>query len=116
MYGDAAATQRTAKDFKVYYEKRKTGSSYSVDHSGQSYVIDPQGRLRLFVRHDRIASDLRARSENPARRLGGRGERLAHLLERLGLDLPDALGRDLELGGELVQRRRRPSPAAIAPR
>jgi hypothetical protein len=21
-------------------------------------VIDPQGRLRLFVRHDRIASDL----------------------------------------------------------
>jgi protein SCO1 len=58
MYGDAAATQRTAKDFKVYYEKRKTGASYSVDHSGQSYVIDPQGRLRLFVRHDRIASDL----------------------------------------------------------
>jgi protein SCO1 len=58
MYGDAAATQRTAKEFKVYYEKRKTGSSYSVDHSGQSYVIDPQGRLRLFVRHDRIASDL----------------------------------------------------------
>ena len=58
MYGDAAATQRTAKEFKVYYEKRKTGDSYSVDHSGQSYVIDPQGRLRLFVRHDRIGSDL----------------------------------------------------------
>jgi protein SCO1/2 len=58
LYGDAAATQRAAKEFKVYYEKRKTGDSYSVDHSGQSYVIDPQGRLRLFVRHDRIASDL----------------------------------------------------------
>ena len=58
LYGDAAATQRVAKEFKVYYEKRKTGDSYSVDHSGQSYVIDPQGRLRLFVRHDRIASDL----------------------------------------------------------
>ena len=58
LYGDAAATQRTAKEFKVYYEKRKTGDGYSVDHSGQSYVIDPQGRLRLFVRHDRIASDL----------------------------------------------------------
>ena len=58
MYGDAAATQRVAKEFKVYFEKRKTGASYSVDHSGQSYVIDPQGRLRLFVRHDRIASDL----------------------------------------------------------
>jgi protein SCO1/2 len=58
LYGDAAATQRAAKAFKVYYEKRKTGDGYSVDHSGQSYVIDPQGRVRLFVRHDRIASDL----------------------------------------------------------
>lgn len=58
MYGDAAATQRVAKEFKVYFEKRKTGDSYSVDHSGQSYVIDPQGRLRLFVRHDRIGADL----------------------------------------------------------
>jgi protein SCO1/2 len=58
LYGDAAATQRAAKEFKVYYEKRKAGAGYSVDHSGQTYVIDPQGRLRLFVRHDRIASDL----------------------------------------------------------
>jgi protein SCO1 len=58
LYGDAAATQRAAKEFKVYYEKRKTGDGYSVDHSGQSYVIDPQGRLRLLVRPDRIASDL----------------------------------------------------------
>jgi protein SCO1/2 len=58
LYGDAAATQRAAKEFKIFYEKRKAGDSYSVDHSGQSYVIDPQGRLRLFVRHDRIAQDL----------------------------------------------------------
>ena len=58
LYGAAAATQRAAKEFKIFYEKRKAGDSYSVDHSGQSYVIDPQGRLRLFVRHDRIAQDL----------------------------------------------------------
>jgi protein SCO1/2 len=58
LYGDAAATRRAAKEFKVYYEKRKADGGYTVDHSGQSYVIDPQGRLRLFVRHDRIASDL----------------------------------------------------------
>jgi protein SCO1 len=58
LYGDRAATQRVAKEFKVYYEKRKTGDTYTVDHSGQSYVIDPQGRLRLFVRHDRIGADL----------------------------------------------------------
>jgi protein SCO1/2 len=60
LYGDAAATQRAAKEFKVYYEKRKAGDGYSVDHSGQSYVIDPEGRLRLFVRPDRIAADLPA--------------------------------------------------------
>ena len=58
LYGDAAATQRAAKEFKIFYEKRKTGSSYSMDHSAQSYVLDPQGRLRLLVRPDRIASDL----------------------------------------------------------
>jgi protein SCO1/2 len=58
MYGDLDATRRVAKDFKIYFEKRKAGATYSVDHSGQSYVIDPQGRLRLFVRHDRISSDL----------------------------------------------------------
>ncbi len=60
LYGDASATQRAAKDFKVYYEKRKVGDTYSVDHSGQTYVIDPQGRLRLLVRPDRIAADLPA--------------------------------------------------------
>jgi protein SCO1/2 len=60
LRGDAAATQRAAKEFKIYYEKRKAGDSYSVDHSGQSYVIDPQGRLRLLVRPDRIAGDLPA--------------------------------------------------------
>jgi protein SCO1/2 len=58
LYGDAAATQSVAKEFKIYYEKRKTADSYSVDHSAQSYVIDPQGRLRLLVRHERIGSDL----------------------------------------------------------
>lgn len=49
-----------AKEFKIYFEKRKQGASYTVDHSAQSYVIDPQGRLRLLVRHDRIAQDLAA--------------------------------------------------------
>jgi len=60
LRGDLAATQNVAKEFKIYFEKRKTGDSYTVDHSAQSYVIDPQGRLRLLVRHDRIAQDLAA--------------------------------------------------------
>jgi len=60
LVGDAAATQRAAKEFRIFYEKRPGGApgAYTVDHSGQSYVLDTQGRLRLFVRHDRIAQDL----------------------------------------------------------
>jgi len=60
LSGDAAATQRTAKEFKIFYEKRPGGAPgvYTVDHSAQSYVLDAQGRMRLFVRHERIAQDL----------------------------------------------------------
>jgi protein SCO1/2 len=58
LRGDLPATRKVAQEFKIYFEKRKQGEGYTVDHSGQSYVIDPQGRLRLLVRHDRIAQDL----------------------------------------------------------
>ena len=60
LRGDAAETQRVAKEFKIYYEKRQQGDTYTVDHSAQTYVIDPQGRLRLLVRHERLAQDLAA--------------------------------------------------------
>jgi len=60
LRGDLEATRRAAKEFKIYFEKRpgKTPGAYSIDHSAQSYVIDTQGRLRLFVRQDRITEDL----------------------------------------------------------
>jgi protein SCO1/2 len=60
LRGDAEATRAAAKEFKVYYEKRpgKTPGEYTVDHSAQTYVFDPQGRLRLYVRHERIGEDL----------------------------------------------------------
>ena len=60
MRGDADATQRAAKEFRIFYEKRpgQAPGAYTVDHSAQSYVLDPQGRLRLLVRYDRIAQDL----------------------------------------------------------
>ena len=60
LYGNADETQRAAREFKVFYEKRPGSrpGDYSIDHSAQSYVIDTQGRLRLFVRHGRIAADL----------------------------------------------------------
>ena len=62
LYGDAEATRRAAKEFKIYYEKRPESApgSYSMDHSSQTYVIDPQGQLRLLVRPERMAEDLPA--------------------------------------------------------
>ena len=60
LRGDGTATTQVAKEFKMYFEKRPGASpgAYTVDHSAQTYVLDPQGRLRLFVRHGRIAEDL----------------------------------------------------------
>jgi len=65
LYGDAAATAKVAKEFKVFYAKAPgaDASSYTVDHTAGSFVFDKQGQLRLFVRHGQgpglIAHDLR---------------------------------------------------------
>ena len=65
LRGDAAATDRVAKEFKVVYMKSpgKTPDTYTIDHSAHMFVFDPQGRLRLFVSHgqdaDALAHDLR---------------------------------------------------------
>ena len=53
LHGDAEATARAAKEFKIFYQKQpqKEGKSYSVDNSAGTYILDPQGRLRLFARY-----------------------------------------------------------------
>ena len=52
LYGDAAATARAAKEFKVYYNKQPAkDGSYSVDHSAGTFILDRQGRLRLFSQY-----------------------------------------------------------------
>ena len=53
LYGDAAATAKVAKEFKVFYQKvpGKDPDNYTIDHTAGSYVFDRQGRIRLFVRH-----------------------------------------------------------------
>lgn len=60
LYGDAEATRRAAREFKVFYEKRGGSSpgEYSMDHSAGTYVIDPKGRLRLFVGYGKAGADL----------------------------------------------------------
>lgn len=50
LYGDAAATAATAKEFKIIYQKQPgtTPGTYTMDHSAGTYVFDPQGRLRVY--------------------------------------------------------------------
>ncbi len=51
LYGDADATAATAKEFKVFYAKSPTaGGGYGMDHTAASYVFDPSGKIRLYVR------------------------------------------------------------------
>lgn len=57
LYGDAQRTRETAAEFKVFYQKVPTGGSYTMDHSTLSYAFDPQGRLRLALRHEQNAQD-----------------------------------------------------------
>ena len=65
LRGSAEQTLAAAREFKVFYAKAagKTEGSYTVDHTAGSYVIDPQGRLRLFERYgtpaDALAADLK---------------------------------------------------------
>lgn len=59
LYGDADATARTAKEFKIIFQKQPLpGGGYSVDHSAGTYVLDQQGRMRLFAQYGRPATDL----------------------------------------------------------
>ncbi|HEX9173000.1 MAG TPA: SCO family protein [Telluria sp.] len=60
LRGDAAATAKMAKEFKVFYAKvaGSTPGSYSMDHTAGSYVFDREGRIRLFVRHGQGAAPI----------------------------------------------------------
>jgi protein SCO1/2 len=51
LTGDSAAIERTAKEFRVIFEKQagQTPETYTVDHSSGIFVFDPKGRVRLFV-------------------------------------------------------------------
>ena len=72
LYGDAAATERVAKEFKIIYQKQPgaTPGCYTMDHSTGTFMFDPQGRLRVYVSHgqgpDVFAHDLRELLRAPA--------------------------------------------------
>ena len=65
LYGDAAATEKVAKDYRIFYQIQpgKTAESYTVAHTAASLAFDPQGRLRLFINYgteaEKIAADIK---------------------------------------------------------
>lgn len=65
LYADEKTIAAVAKDFKVFYARSpgKTPDTYSIDHSTGSFAFDPQGKLRLLLRHGEtpanVAADLK---------------------------------------------------------
>ena len=66
LRGTAEQTAAAAKEFKVFYAKvpGKAEGSYTMDHTAGSYIFDPSGKVRLFVRYgagaEPLAADLKA--------------------------------------------------------
>jgi protein SCO1 len=60
LTGSPEAIAKVAKEFKVFYQKSagKTPGSYTMDHTANSYVFDPQGKVRLVVKHGLGAAPL----------------------------------------------------------
>ena len=65
LHGDQSATDKVVQEFRVFSQKvaGKSAGSYTIDHTAGSYVFDPEGHIRLFVRYgqnpDAIAHDLK---------------------------------------------------------
>ncbi len=65
LYATPEQTAAIAKGFKVFYQKQGDvkGAHYTIDHSAGTYVFDPQGRLRLYMKHgekaEHVVSDIR---------------------------------------------------------
>jgi protein SCO1/2 len=49
--------EQTAREFKAYFSKVPTGSSYTMDHTALTYLFDRQGRIRVALRHEQAAQD-----------------------------------------------------------
>lgn len=65
LAGTPEQTAEVAKAFKVFYQKvgDVAGGNYSIDHTAGTYLFDPKGRTRLFVRHgeppERLMADIK---------------------------------------------------------
>ena len=66
LRGTPDQTTAAAKEFKVFFAKvpGKQEGSYTMDHTAGSYVVDANGKVRLFERYgigaEALGSDLKA--------------------------------------------------------
>ena len=61
--GNLDQTAKAARDFKIFYRKVPSGSSYTMDHTALTYAFDTSGKIRLAMKHaetaQQCADDLR---------------------------------------------------------
>jgi protein SCO1/2 len=52
LRGDDASTRQVAQHFKVFFERveGKSPGNETFDHTAASFIFDPEGRVRLYVR------------------------------------------------------------------
>lgn len=60
LTGSAEQIKAAADEFRVYYKKVPTGSSYTMDHTALTYLFDREGRIRVVLRHEQTADDYTA--------------------------------------------------------
>lgn len=66
LRGTPEQTQAVAKEFKVFFAKvpGTTEGSYTVDHTAGSYILDANGKIRVFERYGSggapLTADLKA--------------------------------------------------------
>jgi protein SCO1/2 len=60
LRGNTEQTEQAQKEFKIFAQKvkGKDGKSYTIDHTAATYLIDPQGQMRLFVHYGQDAQSL----------------------------------------------------------
>lgn len=61
LSGSPEATANVAKQYKIFWQKTPLPGSalvYTIDHTTNSFLIDPQGRVRLVVPHEMGATDV----------------------------------------------------------
>lgn len=59
LYGTEKQVQQVAKNYRVAYKKQYVeGGGYTVDHSAGVYVLDREGHVRAYLRHDETPAQL----------------------------------------------------------